>query len=67
MAEVSRLIENNGIYGQLVPLDLSERRRIADVSFSLSDEGHLLMHGVEMTFGVTGTLEAMSLIQRGSV
>lgn len=67
MANQASLLKLFGAYGNIESVDISERKRIANVVFSLSNEGHLLMSGTPMVFGVTGTLEPISLIQKGSV
>ena len=54
------------IGGNILDVEQRERQRITHAVFSLSEDGHLILNGSEVTFGVQGFWERTALI-RGDI
>ena len=54
------------IGGNISDVEQKERQRITHAVFSLSEDGHLILNGSEITFGVQGFWERTALI-RGDI
>lgn len=49
------------IGGNISDVELRERQRITHAVFSLSEDGHLILNGSGITFGVSGFWNRMTL------
>ena len=58
------------ISGNISDVEQRERQRITHAVFSLSEDGHLILNGTEVTFGVSGFWDRVTLthgdIRRGT-
>ena len=54
------------IGGNISDVEQRERQRITHAVFSLSEDGHLILNGSEVAFGVSGFWERTALI-RGDI